>query len=43
MLAADSRGVPFVIMQGRLGGSAMAAAAVNGPRHGGRMMPHADV
>ena len=29
MLAADSRGVPFVIMQGRRGGSAMAAAAVN--------------
>jgi precorrin-8X/cobalt-precorrin-8 methylmutase len=29
MLAADSRGVPFVIMQGRLGGRAMAAAAVN--------------
>ena len=29
MLAADSRGVPFVIMQGRLGGSAMAAAAIN--------------
>ncbi|QQE83540.1 MULTISPECIES: precorrin-8X methylmutase [Pseudomonas] len=29
MLAADSRGIPFVIMQGRLGGSAMAAAAVN--------------
>src|SRR5450830_1254202 len=29
MLAANSRGVPFVIMQGRLGGSAMAAAAVN--------------
>jgi precorrin-8X/cobalt-precorrin-8 methylmutase len=28
-LAADSRGVPFVIMQGRRGGSAMAAAAVN--------------
>ena len=28
MLAADSRGVPFVIMQGRRGGSAMAAAAV---------------
>lgn len=28
-LAANSRGVPFVIMQGRLGGSAMAAAAVN--------------
>ena len=26
-LAANSRGVPFVIMQGRLGGSAMAAAA----------------
>ena len=29
MLAADSRGVPIVIMQGRRGGSAMAAAAVN--------------
>ncbi|MEE4744922.1 precorrin-8X methylmutase [Pseudomonas alliivorans] len=29
MLAADSRGVPFVIMQGRRGGSAMAVAAVN--------------
>ncbi|MGS0739032.1 precorrin-8X methylmutase [Pseudomonas sp. GG8] len=29
MLAANSRGVPFVIMQGRRGGSAMAAAAVN--------------
>ena len=29
MLEADSRGVPFVIMQGRRGGSAMAAAAVN--------------
>jgi precorrin-8X/cobalt-precorrin-8 methylmutase len=29
MLAADSRGVPFVIVQGRKGGSAMAAAAVN--------------
>ena len=29
MLVADSRGVPFVIMQGRRGGSAMAAAAVN--------------
>ena len=29
MLAADSRGVPFVIMQGRRGVSAMAAAAVN--------------
>ena len=29
MLAADSRGAPFVIMQGRRGGSAMAAAAVN--------------
>lgn len=37
MLAADSRGVPFVIMQGRLGGSAMAAAAST-PRHGGGMM-----
>ncbi|WP_227244761.1 precorrin-8X methylmutase [Paraburkholderia caribensis] len=29
MLAADSRGVPFVAVQGRRGGSAMAAAAVN--------------
>lgn len=29
MLAADSRGVPFVIVEGRKGGSAMAAAAVN--------------
>ncbi|AKF48028.1 precorrin-8X methylmutase [Pseudomonas fragariae (ex Marin et al. 2024)] len=29
MLAADSRSVPFVIMQGRRGGSAMAVAAVN--------------
>ena len=29
MLAADSRGVPFVIIRGRRGGSAMAAAAVN--------------
>ena len=29
MLAADSRGIPFVVMQGRRGGSAMAAAAVN--------------
>ncbi|WP_122412359.1 precorrin-8X methylmutase [Pseudomonas viridiflava] len=29
MLAADSRGVPFVIMQGRRGGSAMAVAAIN--------------
>ncbi|NMY42951.1 precorrin-8X methylmutase [Pseudomonas sp. WS 5013] len=29
MLAADSRGVPYVIVRGRLGGSAMAAAAVN--------------
>jgi len=28
-LAADSRGVPYVIVQGRRGGSAMAAAAVN--------------
>jgi precorrin-8X/cobalt-precorrin-8 methylmutase len=28
-LAADSRGVPFVAVQGRRGGSAMAAAAVN--------------
>ncbi|WEY42762.1 precorrin-8X methylmutase [Paraburkholderia sp. SUR17] len=29
MLAADSRGVPYVIVAGRRGGSAMAAAAVN--------------
>jgi precorrin-8X/cobalt-precorrin-8 methylmutase len=29
MLAADSRGVPFVAIRGRRGGSAMAAAAVN--------------
>ncbi|WNW13172.1 precorrin-8X methylmutase [Pseudomonas sp. DTU_2021_1001937_2_SI_NGA_ILE_001] len=29
MLAADSRGVPYVIVQGRRGGSAMAVAAVN--------------
>ncbi|MBM3597011.1 MAG: precorrin-8X methylmutase [Alphaproteobacteria bacterium] len=28
-LAADSRGVPFVVLRGRRGGSAMAAAAVN--------------
>lgn len=29
MLAADSRGVPYVIVKGRRGGSAMAVAAVN--------------
>jgi precorrin-8X/cobalt-precorrin-8 methylmutase len=29
MLAADSRGIPYVIVSGRRGGSAMAAAAVN--------------
>lgn len=29
MLAADSRGVPYVIVRGRRGGSAMAAAAIN--------------
>ena len=29
MLAAESRGVPFVALRGRRGGSAMAAAAVN--------------
>ncbi|QYD71498.1 precorrin-8X methylmutase [Paraburkholderia edwinii] len=29
MLAADSRGVPYVVVDGRRGGSAMAAAAVN--------------
>jgi precorrin-8X/cobalt-precorrin-8 methylmutase len=28
-LADDSRGVPFVIVRGRMGGSAMTAAAVN--------------
>jgi precorrin-8X/cobalt-precorrin-8 methylmutase len=28
-LAANSRGVPYLIVRGRLGGSAMAAAAVN--------------
>jgi precorrin-8X/cobalt-precorrin-8 methylmutase len=28
-LAADPRGVPFLIVRGRIGGSAMAAAAVN--------------
>ena len=29
-LAADPRGVPFLIVRGRMGGSAMTAAAVNG-------------
>jgi precorrin isomerase len=29
LLAEDSRGVPYVIVEGRRGGSAMAAAAVN--------------
>jgi precorrin-8X/cobalt-precorrin-8 methylmutase len=29
MLAEDSRGVPYVVVHGRRGGSAMAAAAVN--------------
>jgi precorrin-8X/cobalt-precorrin-8 methylmutase len=29
-LAEDSRDVPFLIVRGRMGGSAMAAAAVNG-------------
>ena len=28
-LAADSRGVPFIVVRGRIGGSAMCAAAVN--------------
>jgi len=28
-LAADSRGVPFLLVRGRIGGSAMTAAAVN--------------
>ena len=29
-LIADSRGVPFIAVRGRVGGSAMTAAAVNG-------------
>jgi precorrin-8X/cobalt-precorrin-8 methylmutase len=29
LLAGDSRGVPYVVVHGRRGGSAMAAAAVN--------------
>jgi precorrin-8X/cobalt-precorrin-8 methylmutase len=29
LLAADSRGIPFIVVRGRRGGSAMAAAAVN--------------
>jgi precorrin-8X/cobalt-precorrin-8 methylmutase len=29
-LATDPRGVPFLIVRGRMGGSAMTAAAVNG-------------
>jgi precorrin-8X/cobalt-precorrin-8 methylmutase len=29
-LAADSRGVPFLVVRGRMGGSAMTAAAING-------------
>jgi precorrin-8X/cobalt-precorrin-8 methylmutase len=28
-LAADSRGIPFIIVRGRIGGSAMTAAAIN--------------
>jgi precorrin-8X/cobalt-precorrin-8 methylmutase len=28
-LAADSRGVPFIVVRGRIGGSAMTAAAIN--------------
>jgi precorrin-8X/cobalt-precorrin-8 methylmutase len=28
-LAADPRGVPYVVVRGRMGGSAMTAAAVN--------------
>jgi precorrin-8X/cobalt-precorrin-8 methylmutase len=28
-LARDARGIPFLIVRGRLGGSAMTAAAVN--------------
>ena len=34
-LAADSRGVPFLTALGRMGGSAMAAAAVNALARGG--------
>jgi precorrin-8X/cobalt-precorrin-8 methylmutase len=28
-LAADPRGIPFLIVRGRIGGSAMTAAAIN--------------
>ncbi len=34
-LAADPRGVPFLIVRGRMGGSAMTAAAVNALARGG--------
>jgi precorrin isomerase len=34
-LAADSRGVPFLTVHGRMGGSAMTAAAVNALARGG--------
>jgi precorrin-8X/cobalt-precorrin-8 methylmutase len=34
-LIANSRGVPFIVVRGRVGGSAMAAAAVNGLARGG--------
>jgi precorrin-8X/cobalt-precorrin-8 methylmutase len=34
-LAADSRGTPFLIVRGRMGGSAMTAAAVNALARGG--------
>ena len=34
-LAADPRGTPFLIVRGRMGGSAMTAAAVNALARGG--------
>jgi precorrin-8X/cobalt-precorrin-8 methylmutase len=34
-LIANSRGVPFIVVRGRVGGSAMTAAAVNGLARGG--------
>jgi precorrin-8X/cobalt-precorrin-8 methylmutase len=35
VLAADPRGIPFLIVRGRMGGSAMTAAAVNALARGG--------
>jgi precorrin-8X/cobalt-precorrin-8 methylmutase len=34
-LAADPRGTPFLIVRGRMGGSAMTAAAINALARGG--------